>query len=175
MDFFTKKRLATLSIVILMLLNLMTLGTIWLQRFRHPQPEQPPPHDNRPERVQRFLEKELGLTNKQAEQFKELREQHFAQSHAIRNEIHLLKKEITDELFNPAPNTEKVEKLAKEIGAKEGELEKLLFRHFQDLMSVCQQEQREKFKSLIHDLLRMIKPAELHEPLGDRPLPRGNH
>lgn len=175
MDFFTKKRLVTWSIVILVLLNLMTLGTIWLQRFRHPLPEPPPSHESRPERVQHFLKKELGLTDKQSEQFKEFRDQHFAQSFAIRKDIHRLKKEITDELFTSTPDTEKVEKLANEIGAKESELEKLLFHHFQDLMSVCQPEQKEKFKALVHDLLRMIKPPEQHEPSGDRPPPKGNH
>jgi Spy/CpxP family protein refolding chaperone len=163
MNFFTKIRVTTWIIGLLVLLNVLTLGTIWFQQFRRP-PAPLPPQDRRSENQQRFLERELGLTEQQSQQFQTLREQFFRQSNAIMQAIHQLRKAMMDELFSSSPDTQKAHKLAEEIGAKYVEQERLLFNHFLELKAVCQPAQQEKFQALMRDLLEMMTPPELPGP-----------
>jgi protein CpxP len=166
MNFFTKIRVTTWIIGLLVLLNVLTLGTIWFQQFRRP-PMPPPLQDQRSENQQRFLERELGLTEQQSQQFQTLREQFLLQSNAIMQEIHQLRKTMTDELFSTSPDTQKAQKLAEESGAKHAELELLLFHHFLELKAVCQPAQQEKFQTLMRNLLDMMKPPEPPGPPGE--------
>jgi protein CpxP len=166
MNFFTKIRVTTWIIGLLVLLNVLTLGTIWFQQFRRP-PAPPPLQDQRSENQQRFLERELGLTEQQSQQFQTLRKQFFLQSNAIMQAIHQLRKTMTDELFSSSPDTQKAQKLAEEIGAKQAEQERLSFNHFLELKAVCQPAQQEKFQALMRDLLEMMKPPELLGPPGE--------
>ena len=174
MDIFAQKRFMTWAIIILVILNLSALATMLFFVYPKPLPPPPPPQERGQEEVQYFLKKELNLSEEQAKQFRELGEQHNMQSRSVQNETHRFKREIMDELFASQPDTVKVERLANEIGIKEAEKEKLLFHHFMDLASVCDQEQKEKFKALIHDLLDMIRPPEPKKPPKGRPLPKRN-
>ena len=166
MNFFTKIRITSWLLGLLVLLNVLTLGTIWFQQFRRP-PAPLSPQDKRSEDQQRFLEQELGLTEQQSQQFQTLREQFFLQSNTIMHEIHQLRKTMTDELFSSSPDTQKAHKLAEEIGAKHAEQERLMFHHFLELASVCQPAQREKFQALMRELLEMLKPPEPPGPPGE--------
>ncbi len=75
MDFFMKSRLAAWLFVLLIVLNLASLITIWSMQFRKPIHRESPGND-RSENVQRFLNRELSLTNEQKRRFKEAREQY---------------------------------------------------------------------------------------------------
>jgi len=159
MNFFTKIRVTSWIIGLLVLLNMLTLGTLWFQQFRRP-PNKPLPQDNRSETILWFLQRELDLTEQQAQQFQTLRQQYLLTSRTIMSEIHQLREELTDELFAASPDAQKADKLAEEIGAKHAALELLLFRHFLELKAVCQPAQQTKFQSLIRDLLEMMKPPD---------------
>lgn len=163
MDLFTKNRLSLWIIIILIVLNIFTLGTLWLQRLK---PFPPPPFVLKeiPGDIPFFLKRELKLTEQQIQQFIKYRDKHFRQSSAIREEIHQLRKLIMDELFAPEPDTMKVEILAGEVGAKQVEFERLLFYHFQELKLVCRPEQQRKFRMIFRDLIKVIKPPGAREP-----------
>lgn len=173
MDFFTKKKLTTWAIVILVILNLSTLATLWFLELKRP-PLLPSPRSGIGD-VQPFLRRKLGLSEEQERQFRELRQRHFDRTNAMMDEIHQLKKEVMAELFVPQPDVEKVRRLSDEIGARQAELERLLFFHFQDLKAVCKPKQREKFRALMNDLLEMTRPPGPHmrhrksPPLRSRP------
>ena len=175
MNFFTKIRVTSWIIGLLVLLNVLTLGVLWFQQFRRPPGMFPPP-GKQAENSQRFLQRDLNLTEQQAQQFETLRNQYFLKSRTIMQEIHQLRKGITDELFSASPDAQKANKFAEEIGAKQAELERLLFNHFLELKAVCQPEQQKKFQALMRDLLEMMKPPEPpRPPEGVRPgePPRG--
>jgi Spy/CpxP family protein refolding chaperone len=170
MNFLTKNRLAVISIIILVILNLFTLSALWFQRFG--ENHKPPPHHfemNKQGNGEEFLENELELTEEQAKQFEELRLKHFEKTKILMDEIHRYKKEITDELFSSTPDTNKVNLLSEEIGKNEAELERLSFSHFMKLKSVCQPEQKEKFERLFHVIFEDVKPK------GPPPPGSGNH
>lgn len=173
MDIFTKKRSTSWIIILLVLLNFFTLAMLWYSHLRQPAlPPPPPGGGERPAAVQHFLERELGLTEEQSQKFKKMREKHFFQSKAILDESHQLKERINAELFASVPDAAKVERLAAEIGEKQADLEKLRFSHFSDLMSECEPGQRERFKSLLHELLRMTGPPKAPPPGKNPPIKR---
>jgi len=162
MDIFTKNRATNWMIVLLVILNVSSLTTIWFLQLR----QSPLPQDNRPDNVRHFLEQELRLTEEQAQQFEELRKQHFVETKAIHEEASQLKKTIMDELFASPPDTAKVESLAEQIGSKQTELEQLRFYHFLNLKSLCEPEQVEKFQALIHEIFQPPGPPEADRPPG---------
>jgi len=168
MDIFTQKRAMTWTIIILVVINLVALGTILWHVTRKPQAP-PPPQKREPDQTQYFIRNELDLSEKQAQRFEELGREHNQQSMRIQNELHRLKGEIINELFLEERDLIRIENLTKEIGSKEAEKEMILFNHFLALAEVCEPEQREKFNTMILELLEMIRPRDPQRPFGDRP------
>ncbi|MCP4402167.1 MAG: periplasmic heavy metal sensor, partial [bacterium] len=76
---FTKQRLNASIIALLIVLNVTSLGTIWFLQSR----QSPGTEVQGPGPVRNFLERELDLTQEQAQQFEILRQEHFQKSKAI--------------------------------------------------------------------------------------------
>jgi Spy/CpxP family protein refolding chaperone len=168
MDLFTKNRFTGWVIVILVCLNVATLATLWWVLYHQPIPQRPP--EQRPEDVQRFLEKELSLTPEQAERFRESRRRHAERSQAVRDQVLELRKDMIMAILADTPDTALAGQLADRIGALQMETDRLLVSHFMELQSICRPEQRERLRYLMHDLLEMMKPEGEGRPPGpDRP------
>ena len=166
MDFFTKNKFSFWIIVLLVMLNILTLTVLWVQKFR---PLPPPGSDhpmemNRPGNVQHFLKRELHLSDQQAHKMEKFRQQHFLKSRKVRRNIHRLKKQIMDELFQSSVDSLKINKLAFEIGNRQAELETLLFYHFMDLKSICEPGQEPKLKRLFIDIVEKMKLPQNKRP-----------
>ncbi len=73
MNVFTKQRLSASIIALLIVLNVTSLGTIWFLQSR----QSPGTEVQGPGPVRNFLERELNLTQEQAQQFEILRQEHF--------------------------------------------------------------------------------------------------
>ncbi|MCP4402436.1 MAG: periplasmic heavy metal sensor [bacterium] len=162
---FTKQRLNASIIALLIVLNVTSLGTIWFLQSR----QSPGTEVQGPGPVRNFLERELDLTQEQAQQFEILRQEHFQESKAISEDIHPLKETIMQEVFAASPDSATVKAFAEEIGAKQAELEELRFQHFLALKSVCRPEQLETFQALFRELF----PPQNH-PNEGRPPPPGS-
>ena len=137
-------------IAILVLLNIASLASMWLF------PPRPPHH-----RIERFLQKELNLTNEQKEQFKSLKGQHLAVTKAYHEELQKNKKQLFQELSkNPVDSI-----LISNILEKEGEihalLENALVEHFMDLKGICSEEQQEKLGDFFGKMTRPQGPPPL--------------
>ncbi len=185
MNYFSTQRLTIWSIIILVLLNIFTMATFWFFQFRQPQTtpqggqseqagqsrqsrqlRQP----GQPGNVRNFLQEELDLTDEQARQFEELRQQHFEQSKVIADANQQLKRALMEEVFAAVPDTAKMQELAGEIGAKQTEIETLRFNHFLELKALCQPEQLEKFQALFYEILPPTNPPQPgRQPQAGRP------
>ncbi len=172
MDIFSKKRLTTWTIIILVIMNLTALALVFFTMARKPLHLPPPSKTGDAESVRFFLKDELDFSEEQVLLFQKSAENHHKQSDAIRKDIHQIKREIIEELFVPQPDEEKVSSIAENIGEKEAQLQKLLFSHFNDVQSILNQEQKEKFRVVIHDLLESIRPQGSQKAPGDRPPPK---
>ena len=170
MDFFSKHKYTTITIIVLVLLNLFTLSAILIREFREPEPPFVPPREAvRADRVMFFLQRELDLTEEQAKQFIQLRRDHFDEVQNIQKDIQDIKKKMMDELFAGQPDGQKLEALARQIGEMEGQREMLVNRHFMDLKAVCRPEQREKLQHLLHRVMQREQRLERrHERMGRR-------
>jgi Spy/CpxP family protein refolding chaperone len=159
-----------LSLATLVILNLALMASIWL-----PQLKRPPAKESKARGMggrehdiaMQFLEETLKLTPQQKENTAKLRDDHFLKTDALRKEINQLRRQIMDEVLANSPDKEKVERLAIALGEKQGSLEKLTFYHFLNLFNLCQPEQKEKFRSLMSELLDRLKPP----PPNNRPRP----
>jgi len=172
MALFTKNRLAAWAIVILVLLNVVALGTLWWTQIRRPG-HPPPPPDRRPRHdVSKFLEQELELTTGQAEQLRVLRETNAEQSYIIEQEIHKYRLAMAKAMFEKDPNIKQVETWANRIGQKHEELELKRFQHFIDMKSLCTQEQALRFEALLRKVLETTRPPGPPPPDKDRRLPK---
>jgi hypothetical protein len=181
MDIFSRKHLATWIIALLVVLNIASIGALWLSVLR--RPEAPPRRDDqraeavRPEPgrsdgartddVRLFLERELGLSPDQSAKFEQLRRSHAAGIQAAQREIQRLKKAEMDELLAERPDPARYEALAAEIGAKETEKEKLLYAHLRDLMALCRPEQQDTFRRIMGEVVRLMAPGG--KPQGEKP------
>lgn len=176
MDIFKKRRLTFWAFVALVIANLALLATIWLPRIKSsPRFQDVHPGDQRL-MVRHFLERELAFTPEQVDRFYRLREEHFERADALKKRSHDLRKQLMDHLFLDNPDGEAVDKLTRELGTCLGDLESLTFRHFQDLINLCEPGQKEKFQGLLYRLLELLKPREHRPPPGPerlhRPPPR---
>lgn len=157
MNYFSTQRITTWTIVILIILNLSTLAMLWFSRFIRPATPLPGEGSGN---VAHFLYQELDLTDDQARQFDELRRQHFQESKVLVEASQQLKRELFEEVFASSPDTEKLQGIAEEIGAKQAELETLRFTHFLELKSLCQPEQSEKFQALFREIYPPQNPPD---------------
>jgi Spy/CpxP family protein refolding chaperone len=163
MDIFARKRFIGFLIALLVTLNLVLLGMLWIHYLRPPRPGRPPSPERRKAEIAHFLVAELNLTPKQEGSLRALQKQFFARVDAIHREVNDLRRRIIDESFNDPPDTARVEALANKIGPKEAQKEQLLFEHFQEIKKICGPEQKKKFKSLVQEL-SMAGPPEPPPP-----------
>ena len=161
MAIFTKNRVINWGIVFLVTVNMGVLGTLGVLFFRR---------SPGPDPAQHFLQEELQLTETQMQKVEELKGLYQGKMKTINDEANELKEAIMEEVFLSSPDTEKVDQLAEEIGAKQAELERLRFQHFLELKSLFQPEQTQKFQAFIRDIFR--PPAGQEIPLEQNRPPR---
>ncbi len=91
MDVFKQNRNLLLTIIVLVILNIVTLTLLWIGR-----PEAP--RENKVH-IQKRLMEELNFSEKQAEQYIALREDHQKNLMLINEEIKKVKKEMFDQVL----------------------------------------------------------------------------
>ncbi|MDD8026355.1 MAG: periplasmic heavy metal sensor [Acidobacteriota bacterium] len=161
MDAPAKKPSTRWAIGLLIALNLVTLAAIWLTVIRRPHDGGwPQAGRGGPEEVQMFLRRELGLSDKQAKTFEEIRDKFVAGSRPTHDEIIKLKEQILAEMFKPAPDRTVLESLTSRIGVLQGEEQRLLFLHFLDMMAACGPDQKPKFQSILREFMIRIGALE---------------
>lgn len=168
MNIFTKKQTMTWAIIILVFLNIMALTTIFVNYSRKPNFLPQPLEDQQPGGLHHFLKQELNLSENQMERFKKLGDRHRERIRLIQESIQRLKREMMEEIFADSPDQEIIKNLSQEIGREEAQRNVYLFLHFKDLSSVCDLEQRKKFKVLMYEVLDGMKGPETKKPPGDR-------
>lgn len=154
MDHSVRYRLGFWAILILVLVNIGTLGLLWHEHFKKP-PQRPRDGKADPEE---FFVRELQLDQEQADSVKVLRRVHFQQTDSIRFELTLLSRQMMEEVFAPSPDTVLVRELSEQIGREQSEFERRVYEHFDKIKQLCQPEQHEKLRRLILDALRAKQP-----------------
>jgi Spy/CpxP family protein refolding chaperone len=150
MDIFTEKKLLTRIVILLIVLNLFSIGMfLWTDYFRKP-PRQPNPNEFRD--VSSILKRELNLSEKQVDQLRKLRSGFFEQEKTLSEAIRSERDSINSTMFNKSTNEELVRSLARKVAENEYKIELLRFEQAQKLKSICTPEQMQKFEGLVFEI-----------------------
>jgi len=159
MDWKKQNKFTTWSIIFLVVVNIITISTMWLLLTKERGP-QPFDQLKRPQGSMELMQKELNLSKEQKENFEKARVASFEKSKKLLDKMNELKEKLSKELVNDNIDSTVVTSLVQEIGSTHAKLEKLRFDHFKELLSLCSKEQKEKFKPILEKLV------------GAMPLPR---
>ncbi len=174
MNWISQNNFVKWVIVILFVVNIATVAIMWIYITGE---KKPPRIDNggRPPGPIGLMQKELGLSGDQTKQIEQMRIKNFEKSEVIIDKITVLKKKLSELLFDEKTDTASINSITKEIGILQSEMEKFRFNDFRSLISICTKEQREKLKPILKEVMIGIPPQERRmdrpgkEPDGFRP------
>ncbi len=128
----------TWLIVLLVVLNLVSLGALWISRTP------PPPETTKSEhtsKVDKFFHKELNLDEDQMVEVKKLTKEHFQERREVFQQIREQKGLLIKELSDETEDTVAINTILAEIARLESMNEKLFIDHYKNLKKVCTPEQ----------------------------------
>jgi Spy/CpxP family protein refolding chaperone len=171
MDLIRQNKFIGWVIAILVLLNLLSLSTIWIQSSRNNPPPARVPGNPQAGSLP-LLQRELGLTPDQTKRFEEMRKTYQESSKPINDELDGMKLSLTDEIFKSNPDQQRIDSMASKIGAQQSKLEVLRFNHFAQLAQICDSVQKEKLYPILREVFGRKGPAEQAPARSDQEKPR---
>jgi hypothetical protein len=162
MSFLTNIKSLWIIIIVLIVINIFSIGAIWLTKDRkpyyrsgsYPRTERGIPQS----RDQHFIPKELNFTADQQQKFDALALAHRESINLKTDEIRTLREQLVDRMKNQEFDTTS-EELIQKIGHVQAELELLNFRNFRDILNISDDAQKEKFISMMQ---RAFRPRYEH-------------
>lgn len=145
----------TWLIVLLVVLNLVSLGALWISRTP------PPPATPKGEhfsKVDKFFHRELNLDEEQMVEVKKLTRAHFQERKEIYQQIREQKGLLIKELSGETEDTVAINTILTEIARLESINERLFIDHYKNLKEVCTPEQLENLNKVFQ---RGIRPHGL--------------
>lgn len=154
-----KQKLITISVIALLLLNIGTLGFLFVSGPK--QGHRPPPH-GRPEPREIIIEK-LHFDEQQIEAYELLIREHHKQIDAVDEKIRDTKNSLYA-LLNSNDSSSK-DSLIIALGNYQKEIEAIHFDHFADIKKLCKPNQKYDFEELTEELSRLFSkpPRPPHE------------
>ncbi len=160
---FARNKVLGVLVIILLLTNFLLLFFfVWK---RPPQPSRE--GGSRRGQVMQLLEKEVGFSKSQLDQYKQLKEQHwerlkasFGDLRTARDDFYVMLKEdsIPDSVLTAAADS---------IGAKQVVVDMLTFRHFRDVRGLCTPEQLPRFDSVVQYVMKRMNNFRKSPPKED--------
>lgn len=155
-----KIKLLKISVILLVLLNISVIVFMMFsnQSNKHHFDNNEAPHGMgrfRPEPREIIIEK-LNFDNNQIEQYKKLINWHRNQISSLEDSIYMSKNELYMMLSKNEININKRDSLIKKLGEHQSEIEKVHFKHFQDIKSICRKSQLDDFNDLTMNLAQLF-------------------
>ncbi len=175
MDILTQKKFLIITIIVLAVLNLSSIGFMMLNgNHKHQDTLQKPVsiQENRsenPRDVSKVLETELNLNSRQVEQIKKLRSEYFDIEKELSRTIRSARDSMNSIMFNKSTNEEFVKVLARRISETEYEIELLRFEQAKRFKNICTPEQLEKFVGLVKEIRDYFRPDNQSRRKGNQP------
>lgn len=179
MDFFQKPKILTVTIIVLFLLNIGTIGFLIFHRPPRPfhddmrQPKMEMPDLNAPD-ARGFLEEQLNFNDKQKEDFNKLRDEHHKAVMVIQDSIRTLKDRLFDQVSITPIDETKINSICTSIGEYQKQIELTTFYHFQKVRALCDDNQKQIFDHVIKDVIKMMDIHGHQMPPGNQMMPPGH-
>ncbi|MCE1188675.1 MAG: hypothetical protein LWX56_05985 [Ignavibacteria bacterium] len=162
MDWINQNKVKNLSIVGLLIINVLTISTVWILVL-HKTDEPMKSAGQRPSESVQLLQQELSLNSEQVKQLEMMRSNKLDLMKKNNDSLDVLKKLLAEELFKPHPDTNIAAKYAQNIGTLQAKTELLRFQHFNELLSMCTDKQKDKLKPVLIELFGKKPPKFIHE------------
>lgn len=152
MDYERKYKWAIAGLIVMVLLNAITLGSLWLN-----EPDGESRADrNRPERdhMQQFMKKELNLTDAQTDSIRVLRRQQLQEAGDHMQQLSQTRGRYFDAVMDngtTAITPKQKEALTDSLSHQYLLLEQMLYRHITEVGRILTDEQRPKYEQLMKD------------------------
>jgi len=196
MDIFTQKKLLVRIVILLVVINIGSIGIfLWKDATKKEQPAQQlhieeykdenrtgypeppprncedrneirkdknggPPQNDEHKDVAHILEHELGLTQKQVEQIRSIRESFFEKEKILEAIIRGERDSMNMQMFNKNTNEEQIKSLAHRVSENEYKMELLRFEQAQQLKETCTPKQLEKLNNLVIEIRDYFRPDD---------------
>jgi hypothetical protein len=165
MDIFTQNKLLVRIVLILAVLNIGLMGIfLWRDVFHRPPP---PVNINESRDLTRVLQKELKLTREQTEEIRKLRDDYSRKEQEIEITLKAERDSMNNMMFSVGTNDNMVKSIARRISENEFRMEMLRIEQAKGIKSVCNDDQLQKFESMVRDLRDYLQPQ-------NKPKPRDN-
>ena len=157
MSFLTNIKTLWAIIIVLIIVNIVSLGSIWFTREHRSFDRRG--NYTRSERSieqtrdQHFIPKRLNFSDDQQEKFDSLAVLHRQNLNQEIDEIRELREQLVARMKKQEFNSSS-EDLIQQIGQKQAELELLNFRNFRDVMNICNEVQKQQFVDMMQRAFR---------------------
>ncbi len=162
MNTVAKKRLLIGTIIVLIIINISALSTMVFHKYQRAKNSELSNNNDRFQynqrnkrqkpyhlRVKKFVKQELSLSDKQFEQYVNLKDLNIKISDSLRLEIGHRKKLIFKAYCEEMQDTARLNKMADEVGHLHTQIQKETLRHFQAMEKILTPEQLIKFKLML--------------------------
>jgi|WetSurMetagenome_2_1015567.scaffolds.fasta_scaffold105364_3 periplasmic protein CpxP/Spy len=154
MDFVKNKYGLYIIIGVLVIVNILTIGFLWINRPDGPAGVILPP----PPRL--LLEDELSFSSEQIKKFEALRDDHRRNTIKNGEEIRIYKDSLFDNI--KTGDDAKAKLYASKISERQYAQELITYEHFKAIRGICDDKQKTKFDSLIKDIVRSMEQQRNH-------------
>lgn len=100
-----------------------------------------------------FLEKKVGFSQQQLKAYQELRAQHREKMRPLLTDMRGAKESFYRLMSKPELTDSLLYRGADSIGRRQSAIDLQTFRHFQQVRGLCDPEQRQRFDSLVHQVI----------------------
>lgn len=154
-----KYKWALTGFIIMLVLNILVLGSIWMVKKEGRSFD-----DDRAVqfRMQRFMERELDFSDEQKQAFEKLRRDHIQKTRNIYGDIRRNRQALYSELQgeNRPDTSERMDSLTSQIGESQALLDAAVFEHFIQIRGMCTEVQKQKFDQIIEKVMQRLEPDQ---------------
>ncbi|MGN7721950.1 Spy/CpxP family protein refolding chaperone [Chitinophaga sp. 22620] len=161
---FVRNKVLSVLVIILLLTNLLLLFF-----FVWNKPADPARTSNRSRggEVMQLLEKEVGFSKQQLDQYKQLKEQHWERMKTSFGELRTARDNFYKLLNENSVADSVITAAADSIGSRQMEIDVQTFRHFREVRGLCTPEQLPHFDSVVQHVMKKMNNYRKSPPKED--------
>lgn len=155
MDIFKQKKFYLISLIILVLINIGTVTLLWIGKPQPPHSTIDGKRDGRDnqEQIATLLKNEIAFSDDQIAQYLDIRERNMTRIRQLDNQIHRTKRELFDNVLVDGSENIDLSPILDHLSELQNEKEILTYQHLLGLKNLCNEEQKDKLKSLMDKII----------------------
>jgi periplasmic protein CpxP/Spy len=145
-----KSKLLTIAVIGLLLINIATLGFLFI---KSPKDHQPPGHHTNKKEI---IIKKLHFDANQQNEYEKLIQWHRGEIEKNDDEIRDTKMALYQLLSENEIDSKRKDSLMLQLNTAQMQIEAAHFKHFADIKKLCRKDQLDDFNELTHELSRIF-------------------